>query len=102
MASRRRVNAAELEGSAAAQHCVLCRGAGGSVVCFFSVCCKGLLRVRGERGEWGPWDPLHSWEETPSIESAEAECYGLNKTGAKGFVSGSLPPSSPGIPGNQV
>ncbi len=81
------------------KHCVLCQE---SVVCFFPVCCKGPLCVRGERGEWRSWDPLHSWEETPPIESTEAECYGLNKTGAKGFVSGSLPSSSSGIPGNQV
>lgn len=81
------------------KHCVLCQG---SVVCFFPVCCKGLLCVRGEHGEWRSWDPLHSWEGTPPIESTEAECSGPNKTGAKGFVSGSLPSSRPGIPGNQV
>lgn len=75
----------------------------GSVVCFFPVCCKGPLRVRGEHNEWRPWDPLHSWEETAPlflIESTEAECSELNKKGAKGFVSGSLPSSSPRIPGN--
>lgn len=82
-------------------NCVLCPG---SVVCFFPVCCKGPLRVRGERGEWRSWDPLHSWEEAPPIESTEAECSGGSARlgGAKGFVSGSLPSSSPGIPGNQV
>lgn len=71
---------------------------------FFPVCRKGSLRVRGEPSEWRLWDPLHSWEETlpPPIESTEAECCRLNKKGTKGFVSGSLPSSRLGIPGNQV
>lgn len=73
------------------------------VLCVFSQCAaKGhsvseVSLVNGGRGT-----PLHSWEETPTIGSTEAECTGLNKTGAKGFVSGSLPSSSPRIPGNQV
>lgn len=46
--------------------------------------------------------PPHSWEETPPIESTEAECAGLNKAEAKGFVSGSPPSSIPRVPGNQV
>lgn len=90
---------AEPESPAVVKHSVLCQG---SVVCFFPVCCKGPLCVRGEPAEWRSWDPLHSWEETPPIESTEAECAGLNETGAKGFVSGSLPSSSARIPGNQV
>ncbi|TWW61529.1 E3 ubiquitin-protein ligase PDZRN3-B [Takifugu flavidus] len=47
--------------------------------------------------------PVHwkSWEEAPTIEGTEAECAGLNKTEAKGFVSGSPPSSGPGVPGNQ-
>lgn len=49
-----------------------------------------------------PPPSFHSWEETPPIEGTEAECVGLNKTEAKGFVSGSPPSSSPGVPGNQV
>lgn len=96
---RHRVNMAEPKSPAVVKRCVLCQG---SVVCFFPVCCKGPLCVRGEPAEWRSWDPLHSWEETPPIESTEAECAGLNETGAKGFVSGSLPSSSPRIPGNQV
>lgn len=76
--SKRRVNAARSEGPAVAEHCVLCPG---SVVCFFPVCCKGPLRVRGERGEWRSWDPLHSWEEAPPIESTEAECSGARQDG---------------------
>lgn len=49
-----------------------------------------------------PFPSLHSWEEAPTIEGTEAECAGLNKTEAKGFVSGSPPSSGPGVPGNQV
>lgn len=80
-------------------HRVLCQE---SVVCFFPVCCKKatpcqLSMLNGSRGTL-----LDSLEETPSIESTEAECVGLNKTGAKGFVSGSLPSGSPRVPGNQV
>lgn len=65
-------------GPAVAEHCVLCPG---SVVCFFPVCCKGPLRVRGEHDEWRSWDPLHSWEEAPPIESTEAECSGARQDG---------------------
>lgn len=71
------VNVARLESLLAARFGVLFWR---SVVCFPSVCCEGLLCVRGERSKWRPWDPLRSWEGTPPIESAEAECYGLNKT----------------------
>lgn len=99
---RLRVNVAELESPTVVKHCVLCQG---SVVCFFpSVLQRATLGhcVRGERGEWRSWDPLHSWEETPPIESTEAEYVGSSGTGAAGFVSGSLPSSSHRIPSNQV
>lgn len=59
------------------------------------------MEVVGTRSS-PPLPSLHSWEETPPIEGTEAECAGLNKTEAKGFVSGSPPSSSPRVPGNQV
>lgn len=42
------------------------------------------------------------WPPPSPIESTEAECCRHNKKGTKGFVSGSLPSSRLGIPGNQV
>lgn len=79
-------------------------------LCVFSQCaikCHSVSEVSVVNGgcrtpPLPPLPSLHSWEETPPIEGTEAECAGLNKAEAKGFVSGSPPSSSPRVPGNQV
>lgn len=78
-------------------HCV--RG----VLCVFSQCAaKGrsvseVSAVNGGRGT-----PATAGRRLPPLRALRQNAPGLNKTGAKGFVSASLPSSSPGIPGNQV
>lgn len=75
------------------------------VLCVFSQCAakgRSVSEVSTVNGGHRTPSPLYSGEETPPIESTEAECSRPNKMGAKGFLSGSLPSSSLGIPGNQV
>lgn len=75
----------------------------GGVLCVFSQCAakgRSVSEVSGVNG--GRGTPLRCSGPPPLFESTEAECSGLNKKRAKGFVSGSLPSSRPGIPGNQV
>lgn len=90
------VNIAKFGSSAVVRHCILCRG---SVVCFFPVCCKGSLRVK----RWELWMEAVG---PPSTAGGGGGRWGrmrrAQQEGGKGFVSGSLASSRPGIPGNQV
>lgn len=89
------VNMEELENPAVVKHCFV------PWKCY--VFTPSVLQRATLCQGWVWWmEVIHSCEETPPIESTVAECAGLNKTGAKGFVFGSLPSSSPRIPGNQV
>lgn len=80
-------------------------------LCVFSQCaikCRSVSEVNvvngGRRNPLlaSPPLPPQLGGDPPSIEGTEAECAGLNKAEAKGFVSGSPPSSSPRVPGNQV
>lgn len=76
----------------------------GRVLCVFSQCAakgRSVSEVSLVNGGCGTPSTVGR-RLSPPIESTEAECCRHNKKGTKGFVSGSLPSSRLGIPGNQV